>query len=57
MGCSEKAILGAEFAIVDLWSAGGKPQDASFIKSVRRGKRADFERLKIVVALPFAAHN
>jgi hypothetical protein len=36
---------------------GGKPQDASFIKSLRRGKRADFERLKIVVALLFAAHN
>lgn len=52
-----KAILGAEFAIVDLSSAGGKPRDGSFIKSVRRGKGAGFGRLKIVVALPFAAHN
>jgi hypothetical protein len=35
--------------------ADGKPQHDSLIKSThRRGKRIRFERLKIVVALPFS---
>jgi hypothetical protein len=49
---SGRAILGAEFTIVDLLSVGGKLRDRGIIKFTPCGKVTAFERLKIVLALP-----
>jgi len=47
---SGRAILGAEFTIVDLSSV-GKLRDRGIIKSRQCGKVTASERLKIVLAL------
>src|SRR5262245_56368136 len=47
-----RAILGAEFTIVDLSPIDGKLGDRGIIKSKQCGKVTAFERLKIVLALP-----